>query len=347
MPNTPCSDRGPGVAAQLVAGTALALVLGEGVVRVWDGGAMPQVSRFERVGEPARVALAPNVALRLRGREAYTVTTDALGLRTCGALPDGGGGWIVAGDSQVLGLGVADEATWCVHARGAGLRVWSAGVPGHGLADALEHASTLLAPLGATGVVAVVNDANDWTEAGRPAIARCGVAGGWLVRPEDEHGARGAFLRSPLARSHLLVYAAQVALRDPARDPRLQRVQDSPWGLPADGRPERAARLAADIHAFRDAHPDVALHVVRLPVDFATSRARAEAELPAGALDGILPAPWEDPAPFRLLEAALGDVPVLDAAPAVASPSDYLPYDYHLSEAGHAAFARVLVDALR
>jgi lysophospholipase L1-like esterase len=101
------------------------------------------------------------------------------------------------------------------------------------------------------------------------------------------------------------------------------------------------AALAGEIRAFADAHPDVRTVAAFLPVDAATSAARA-----AVSLFRAPGAPWADTSLRGALRADLGAVPLVDLLPALAAPDSFLDGDYHLSAAGHARVATALAPAL-
>ncbi len=315
-----------------VGSTLLALVLSEGVVRVADGGALPTLGLFA-TAEDGAITLRAEASARLTRPDGtvYTIITDADGLRAEPAA----GRWLAVGDSQVLGMGVAGDDTFAAR---AGLR--NAGVPGYGVADARARAEALLPILRPDGVLFVVNQANDWDEGVTPAASRLAVRGGWLVTAANAEGPGAWFWASPLSRMHLLYHAWMRLSTAPA-------VSDVATlaGLrgAAPVAPTTAA-LAGEIRAFADAHPDVRTVAAFLPVDAATSAARAAVSLfRAPDAPG---APWADTSLRDALRADLGAVPLVDLLPALAAPDSFLDGDYHLSAAGHARVATALAPAL-
>ena len=114
--------------------------------------------------------------------------------------------WLAVGDSQVLGLGVPDSATFSAIVTRQGFKMANAGVPGHGVEDALQHAAYLLPLLKPKGILVAVNQANDWEEVGHLASERLRVRGSWLLQPADATGWVGAFMASPFSHSHFLFY---------------------------------------------------------------------------------------------------------------------------------------------
>jgi hypothetical protein len=296
----------------------VALTLAEGAVRVVDGNAFPQLRLFRL--EDGQVRLASHADARLRRADGvvYTLHTGVRGLR----LPETGGALLV-GDSQALGLGVADDATFAAL---AGLR--NAGVPGHGVPDAVAHARELVPALGVSRVYVMLNQANDWTDGLRPAAERYVVAGGWLGSPARRGTAAAAFWASPLSLVHLFAIAAMVTEAPPAPPP-------------AQPDAAEAHRLtlafAAQLRALRADLPGVEVVPLFLPADAATSEARAA----RSPLD-FPGRPWADRTLRDDVRAALPDFPLVDLADALGDPDDFLPGDFHLSEAGHRVVAAAL-----
>lgn len=287
------------------------LGLCEGVVRWKSEGATPHVEIFE-VREDA-LRLMPDQRLRLLRPDGtrWTLTTDEQGFRTSGS------GWLVVGDSQVLGMGVPDDKAFP-----ALLGAHNGGVPGFSLDDALdlgrEHAQTM------DGVVVVVNQANDWEEIARPALERYEVCGGRLVMLASPPW-RCSWMSSSLTRLQL-VYFASLAV--------LPRVPAPAWEAP---HPAVTAELAAAVRVFEQERPDLPVVSVFLPVDYATSAARAKDSPFHGRYEGR---PWEEPS----LNDALGlDV---DLSPALSEPDSFQTGDYHLSVLGHQRVADALRDAI-
>lgn len=355
MSNTVMVSRTVGLLMMTVS-TLLGLAGAEAAVRWVDGGVFSQIDRYRETG--GAILLEPSVTVRLRAGDGsfYTLETDSEGLRDCAvALPearrgDAGTGWLVAGDSQIVGMGVPAAETWCAVARAMGARVWPVGVPGHGVADALSHAAALLPAHPGAGVAIVVNDSNDWPEVGTLATDRLAVVNGWLLEREDVATLRGRFLGSPASRSHFLMMLAQLALHDFSQDPRSRRLADSPFAMDSAHLSRAAGTLAANILEFHQRWPDVPLVVVHLPVDFSTSLERAQEALPPEVLDGLTaPFPWEperSSEPWLAVQAGLPGVRMLDVAPGLSDPASWLPGDYHLSAVGHQALADALLAGL-
>ncbi len=292
-------------------------------MRVVDGNSFPQLDIFEaRAGQ---LRLQANAGARVRRADGgiYTLHTGVEGLR----LPTGEG-WLVVGDSQVLGYGVEDDETFA-----ALLGATNAGVAGHGVGDALQHADELVPLLHPAGAIVLLNQANDWDEAMVPALDRYVVRGGWLgsIRQAESHGA--TFWSSPLSQVHLLAYPAIVIFR---RSP-------PPPGVPNPG---LATTFRAAFDAFARRWPDLRAVAAFLPVDAATSEARA-AVSPL-ALPGE---PWNDAAMHDATVAAFAGTEFIDLQPALADPLSFQTGDYHLSVQGHgavaAAFRENLGGALR
>ncbi|MDP2310697.1 MAG: hypothetical protein Q8P18_32065 [Pseudomonadota bacterium] len=339
----------PSVATQLLyaaLSTGVAIGVSEGVVRVADQGALPQLDCYADTpaagAAGATILLVPGCArvLILPNGGVWTAETDGDGLRR---LPDGppGAPWLVVGDSHVFGMNAEGGETFVAGLRAAGVPARPVGVAGHGVADALDHARRLRD--GARGVLVLVNGANDWAEEGLPVRERYRVEGGWLLSPDAAARFPGRFFASPLARSHLLTYSMVLGAHDWGEDIAEGRWRSSPWGLAPDERAAATASIARDIRAFALENPDIPTRVAILPVDFALTEARARAVLPTARLDA---APWAVPGPWSDLRAALADVPTLELTPFFRDPTDFLEGDFHLSRAGHAKMTRALLEWL-
>lgn len=350
----------PSFARQIVymcLSTTLALIAAEGVVRVADHGALPRLDCYtltETTGAGG-ITLAPacdrqlpslNGSYRLRvgpdGSRPPFVSTD---------VPP----WLVVGDSQVLGLGVAETEIWPVVAQAAGCHVMGLGVPGWGIADALAGAERNIPLLHPQGLVVVLNEANDWVENTIPVQERYRVTEGWLMRPEDLQKPLGFFFETPLSRLHLLVYAVQILGRDLNQDLNVQRLIESPWGLSAlrpnseqlSPRQEAINKIARALNAFSAQHPDLPMKVLLLPVDFATSEARAKEVFSAEFLSHLKVHPWEDNSPWEEFLERVPELSLIDARPVLTAPTDFLQGDYHLSAAGHQHLGTLIAQELQ
>ncbi len=156
----------------------LGFALAEGMVRVADGGALPHLALFATQPD-GQVLLQAGARQRLRRLDGRitTVALDDQALRV-GAPP--ASGWVAVGDSQVLGLGVEGAQAFPALAGMA-----NAGVPSHGVADAVARARDLSRNGYINGIVVVVNQANDWEEGLAPVAERFNVVGGRLLRVES------------------------------------------------------------------------------------------------------------------------------------------------------------------
>ena len=103
-----------------LAACALALGLAEGLMRLADGNAFPQLDIFQERSGQLRLLATASARVRRPDGAIYALHTGEQGLR----LPLGSG-LLVVGDSQVLGFGVADDAAFP-----ALLGAVNAGVPG-------------------------------------------------------------------------------------------------------------------------------------------------------------------------------------------------------------------------
>lgn len=300
--------------------TLLAFLAAEVGVRALDGNALPNLAIFEVEG--GTIQLRGNACQDLRRPDGrvYAVCTDADGARA-----PSDGGWLIVGDSQVLGLGVGGEETFAAQLGAAGY-----GVPGYGVVDTVAAAARLVRARPPAGVILVLNQANDWDEGERRIHERYAVRGGWLlgVKTADDLGAR--FWSSPLSSSHLCFQVFQRLHPSPAAEPVV--------GLgPAAAVHARTAAFGAHIAAFAHAHPQLRTLAAFLPADAATSEARAAVSpLP---WDGR---PWADTALRDDLRDTLEDVPLVDLVEPLRAPENFLQGDFHLSEAGHRRVAEAL-----
>ncbi|MCB9665489.1 MAG: hypothetical protein H6732_15360 [Alphaproteobacteria bacterium] len=319
-----------GLATSLLS-LVLSLAVAEGIVRLADGGAFAQLRAFAADAHDGVVMVEGAYAVRRPDGRHTTVTLGPHGLRR--TPPSDGPTWLLLGDSQALGLGVADDEAMAAVATARGpVRVLPVAVPGYGVGDALRRAGSLLDALHPDGVLLLVNQANDWDEAGRPVETRYEVGGGWLLPRSAPAWAR-SFFATPLSGSHLLHHAVVVLAADLEAVPPV-------WTTDADATARATARLAADVQQFAAAHPGLPLRVAYLPLDATTSPERAAASPYAALLRG--------PTPDLLaaLRTALPGHAVVDLTPALGDPSSFLEHDYHLSPEGHGRVAEVLVAAL-
>ena len=315
----------------------LALVVGLGVgaaglevaLRVGGLGVRGQLGIFQHA-EGGDIVLAPCASDRVRGPDGVVteVVTDRSGFRvavTCEATQSD---VVVLGDSQVFGLGVRHEDTFA-----ARLGARNAGVPDYGVADALALGRQ--ASSAAAVVVIVVNQANDWVDGTARSAERNVLRAGYLLR-KDRLDAPGAWLWStPFARSALLY---QVWLRvAPLPSPSTPGWLANPAGEGAMTR-----RFASLILDFAAAVPTTRVLPVWLPADLATSEARSRLSPLAPAEAIALARPWADTTLRDDLAAALAPMPLVDLSPALIAPDSFLPHDFHLSAAGHAAVAEQL-----
>jgi lysophospholipase L1-like esterase len=324
---------------------SIAFILGaaEAAVRWFDGGALPSLPIFRQIDD-GPIDLQENIVAwhRSGSRAVYPVITGWLGLRVAspGEAAPSSGDWLAIGDSQVFGQGVDGAATFAALATGKGVRIANAGVPGYGVEDALLRAEMLLPLLKPRGVLVVVNQANDWEEAGHPVQERFRVRGSWLLRRKEADAWEGAFMASLLSRSHILFYTAQLVH---AITERSDRSTETPgWIAHAAEQEAMTLMMAHAIDDFAQRHDEILTIVCFLPVDFATGQRRAE-KSPFRHLIREQ-RPWEDHELRNQLVRLLPAVPVVDMLPVLSNePGFFLDNDYHLSSLGHEAVSAALV----
>lgn len=335
------------VAAELVVGAA----------RDW---AFPYLNLFE--ADPAygvRLEADADTSLRSREGRVTDIETNTLGFRgddwapapTDAVVP---GRVLLLGDSQVFGYGVdvADAMAARLEAElGPGAEVLNAATPTWGPQEYVQAVADLAPDYRPEAVVFVANVANDWFDAAVANRRRTTARDGWahFVRPGDEPPADFPGRRWLMGRSHL-AYAVRAVLADRSGLPPVAMTgagrlleQLEVIAAPRDGHRSRitrhllAAREVCRTHGCRVVLAVLPLDVQAHPSEWAkygdppqdvTSVRRLAADLVADAVE------------HRVFAADL--LPPLVAA----SPGAFLPDDYHLSPAGHAAVARTLARLL-
>jgi hypothetical protein len=308
----------------------------EGLVRVVDGNALPMIHLFEQT-EAGTIQLVPGSTMNVSraGGPPWRLSISAEGFR--GAAPDSR--WLAVGDSQVMGNGVEAEETFSAVARIDGQPLLNAGVPGYGVQDALERAERELRHRALDGVVVFVNQMNDWEEVRASVDTRYVVRGGWLLKPVDADSARGKFLASPLAHSHLCFLLGQLVLRDWSAPP-----PDPPdWMVNPTGQRESTITIARQLHSFSARHPGIRVVPVYLPADLYAAEGRLGESPLTPHVDAVDVPPWTD---TRLRDATLQTLvglSPLDLSPVLSGRTDaFLNADYHLSASGHALVAQAI-----
>lgn len=354
--------------ASLLLGTVLALVLAE-LIATWAlGGAYPYVNLFVADAELG-VRLAPNETTTVAsplGRKT-DIATHALGFR--GPVFGGDAARVlIVGDSQVMAYGAAEADGFPARLSARGLNVLAAGIPTWGPHEYTLVADELIARFEPAVVVVVLNAANDFQEADTPNTARTTARDGWAVglspgvtldQPTEFPGRH--FL---LSRSHL-VLATRLLLHG---DPHEREVPPA-LGLVAFA--QRAPPVAPPwrsplgVHLARLHKTCLArgcrLVTVLLPADVqvdAREWDKYRAFLPDGAAPDATPTLALNHR-ARVDEAVLSERSArlrqeatqttwLDLGLALAATKEaFLPDDFHLSPAGHAAVAEALATFLK
>ena len=316
--------------------------LAEGLVRLADGNAMPMIRLFQ-TDSSGHIGLEPNGLARISAPfgPPWEIHTDMKGRRVP-PQPLTEQAWIVVGDSQVMGNGVADAEAFPSLLRVNGDPAHNLGVPGYGVGDALWSATQHLDQHPAAGVIVIVNQMNDWEETDAPVGDRYKVRGGWLVDDEDAHGPRGSFLASPLSRTHLGFLLGHLALRD--WSPPDLPVPD--WMLDPTKQRAKTLRIAHAIRSFAETHAQTDVVPVYLPADVYASAGRAEASPLTPHLSKLDVKPWEDSRLQHQLMTALSELEPIDLTDSLRDESAFLQGDYHLSPTGHQRVASAIMSTL-
>lgn len=354
---TPSRPRPP-LAARLLAlllGLVIAVVLGEAIATWAMDGAYPTLNLYV-ADATYGVRLEPNAETRVSS-PLGTLTdyrTNADGFRgpdlpavsrqvSDRPVP---GRVLVVGDSQVMGWGVPEDATFPARMAALGnAEVLAVGLPTWGPREYALAVAELVPRLRPERVLVVLNTTNDWVEAPVPNVRRTTAKNGWArnvdVPVEVAAQDTSAVERWLLGRSHL-VLALRLAF-DPPRPTTLPsrlplRLFEELARLAAPSPPHRS-KLTADLVQARAValRYGATLVPVIIPMD-------VEVDPRAWAKYGLPP---RDPRPLRALSAGLvADLPetvdLHDALSGRPDASFFLPDDDHLSAEGHLAVARAL-----
>ena len=284
--------------ARIGLGLGLGLALTEAGFWLRDGGGFPHMQTL-RPDPTFAVALDPGAsgAIRLGENPVAPYSIDPAGWRTVpGPQPSGPQAIVVVGDSQVFGLGVADDAsTPAALATLTGRPVRNGGVPTWGPEEYLTALDQLLGETGAGTGVLVFNFGNDLFELGTPNHQRHGVLDGWAVRLESMPASAPAFpgRRWLMSQSHAVYAWRQWLHADPTGEP-VALPSEGDWDTvltevlrsrgdtdPAAAQLEASLRQAARQHndierEQRDAVVRVARRVGDDPGDHAAFQAQIE-----------------------------------------------------------------------
>ena len=187
-----------------------------------------------------------------------------------------------------------------------------------------------------------MNQMNDWEETDAPVGERYKVRGGWLLDTEDAQGARGNFLASPVACTHLGFLLGHLILRD--WNPPAEPVPE--WMLNPSEQRTKTLHIANAIHAFADAHPNTQVVPVYLPADLYASEGRADKSPLTQHLSALGLNPWEDDRLRNQTMTALSEHEPIDLSDALVDQTSFLEGDYHLSAMGHQAVANTIMDTI-
>ncbi len=343
--------------------TVFALLMAEWVAAELRDGAFPFLNIY-RADAELGVVLEANAATATRSRQGRVtrLETNAQGFRGADWEPAPGDAPVqrrvmILGDSQVLGYGVdfADSVGPQLNVRlGLDWQVYAAAVPTwgpHEYVAALERLAPTYRP---KVVVFVANVANDWFETSLPNRRRITERDGWASRVihTDSESTWFPFRRFFMGRSHL-VYAVRQLFKEGASGP--------PPAVAVS-----ANRLVSQLPHLRRPVAGHRSRVTPLLLRAARACARLGCRVVAAVLPmdvQVHPQEWakyrgDKPVNVRptwvlgaalLADARAAGIPSVDWMPALrrASPGAFLPDDYHMSPAGHAAIAEALAPQVR
>ncbi|MCB9788522.1 MAG: hypothetical protein H6744_17710 [Deltaproteobacteria bacterium] len=336
---------------------ACGLALAELAAGALAGFAWPFLNVFVADADQG-VRLAPGASTRTvsRGGRVTPVRINAQGFRGDDWAPAPSaapvaGRVLLLGDSQVFGYGVDEAdalAAALTRALPPGAEVLNAAVPTWGPPEYLRALAELAPVYRPETVVFTANVANDWTEVHVPNARRTTARDGFAAY--QLHGAE-AVTEFPgrawlFGRSHLFLavrrlLAATTAERPPEPAAAARRLLAD---LPRLSRPDgpHRSRLTAPLLAARELCRPLGCRVVLLALPLDLQIHPGEWAKYHGAPFDL--APTEVLLDHLLSDARRADVPALDLRPVLraASPGAFLPDDYHLSPAGHAAVASAL-----
>ena len=157
--------------------SAITAGLCEGLVRLADGNATPMIRLFEQ-SESGDIRLRSSGRARISSPvgEPWEIHTNSSGHRDAGSLLDDTA-WIVVGDSQVMGNGVADSEPFpaLLSINGQAATTWvyrgTASATHSGPRHHLDRHP-------AAGVVVIINQMNDWEEVDAPVASATAFAEG-------------------------------------------------------------------------------------------------------------------------------------------------------------------------
>ena len=338
------------------ASLVFALALGELIATCALDGAYPTLNLYEAdsnygvvlTREASTRVVSPNGTLT-------EIETNALGFRGAawpGAADGEGPGQpsgpsgegvvakrvLVVGDSQVMGWGVPVEALFTNAL--PGYEVIAAGVPTWGPFEYVRAMNELVPRYRPERVVFLVNAANDWDEAPYANVHRTSARDGWAVMVAGlEEATDFPGRRWFLGRSHLIL-AVRMLLNPPKRGLHESLAMRFVNELPkyTEGTTPHHTRLGRHLAAARGVCQRFGCELVPVylpmdiqvhPTEWAKYGAKARDMRPALGLT-------------RALRADAPELVDVSAALVAASPGAFLPDDYHLSPAGHAAVAAVL-----
>ncbi|MEZ4266182.1 MAG: hypothetical protein R3F39_07370 [Myxococcota bacterium] len=261
---------------------------------------------------------------------------------------------LLLGDSQIFSYGVDEAdglAAALTRALPPGAEVLNAAVPTWGPPESVRALAELAPTYRPETVVFTANLANDWTEVRVPNARRTTARDGFAAyrlhdAPELSDFPGRAWL---FGRSHLFLAVRRLLAATAERPPETAAVaRRLLTDLPQLSRPDgpHRSRLTASLLAAQEVCRPLGCRVVLLALPLDLQVHPSEWAKYHGAPFDL--APTEVLLDHLLSDAARHRIPALDLRPPLraASPGAFLPDDYHLSPAGHAAVAAALAPVI-
>jgi hypothetical protein len=281
---------------QVVLGLLIGLAIAEAVFSVRDDGAFPHLNIYSE-DEQLGVRLIPKSSERIRfgGNPVSKVSINAQGYRGIDWPSSPENAIAVVGDSQVFGLGVNNDETFCARMSVMTARpVLNAGVPTYGPPEFLQTARDVVAAYHPKTVVLTINMVNDLFEVQRRNRDRHRVWDGWAVRLETAPAKITHFPGRDwiMGHSHLVYAARRLAYEGGA---------EQVSSLPSEG-------SWRDLDALLAAQSDSDGREQRNALATAYTKDVRDSDKAAKELTGLLVQKYGDTADLRPPRANAGDI---------------------------------------